>query len=133
MDNFIASLRAQMPEGAELPDGHVIPLTTDAGDVTCVIPEKDPETVVFRAEVGAFDGVPDPDAFLRDALTGNRFWSATGGATLSLGEDEKLSLTARYEDGQFADETALGTSLAVFTDALSTWRLMLERAKGGAE
>ena len=133
MNNFITSLRAQMPEGAVLENEHVIPMTTDFGDVTFVIPENDPETVICRATVGTLDGVADPDAFLRDALAGNRFWSETGGATLSLGANETLYLTARYEDGQFADETSLGTSLAIFTETLSDWRRLLDFSKGGAK
>ena len=133
MNNFIASLRAQMPEGAVLPDEHMIPMTTETGEVTVVIPENDPETVIFRAAVGSLAGVSDSDGFLRQALAGNRFWAETGGATLSLGEDETLYLTARYEDALFADEAALGTVLAFFAEMLSTWRNRLQLEKGGAE
>ena len=133
MNNFIASLRRQMPEGADLPDEHVIQMATSAGEVTFIIPEREPETVICRAAVGPIADIPDPDTFLRDALAGNRFWSATGGATLSLGTDETLYLTARYEDWQFADETMIGTVLASFTDVLATWRRMLEFVRGGVK
>ena len=133
MNNFITSFLAQMPKGTVLPDEHMIPMTTDAGEVTAVIPENDPATVVFRAAVGSLAGVSDPDGFLRQALEGNRFWSETGGATLSLGEDETLYLTARYEDAQFAAETAVGTVLSAFAEALSTWRNRLAIEKGGAK
>lgn len=133
MNCFLENLRGQLPPGTALPEGPVIPLQTAAGEVTFVLPENDPETVICRAAVGELAGVPDPDAFLRDALAGNRFWSATGGATLSLGEDETLYLTARYEDAQFAEEEALGTALAAFTSALRTWRTHLDFVKGGAK
>lgn len=78
MKNFITSLLAQMPEGAVLPDEHMIPMTTEAGEVTAIIAENDPETVVFRAAVGSLSGVSDSDGFLRRALEGNRFWFETG-------------------------------------------------------
>lgn len=133
MNNFITNLRAQMPEGTVFPDEHMIPMTTAAGEVTVVIPENDPETVIFRAPVGSLAGVPNSDAFLRRALEGNRFWSATGGATLSLGEDETVYLTARYEDAQFADEAAPGTALLAYAEELSAWRNRLEFEKGGAK
>lgn len=133
MNNFITSLCSQMPEGTVLPDEHMIPMTTEAGEVTAIIPENDPETVIFRAAVGSLAGVPDPDGFLRRALEGNRFWSETGGATLSLGEDETIYLTARYEDAQFADETAPGTALLAYAEELSAWRDRLEFEKGGAK
>lgn len=133
MKNFITSLLAQMPEGTGLPDEHMIPMTTDAGEVTAVIPENDPETVLFRAAVGSLAGVSDSDGFLRQALAGNRFWAETGGATLSLGEGETLYLTARYEDALFASETAVGTVLSAFAQVLSSWRDRLAIEKGGAK
>ena len=71
MKNFITSLLVQMPEGTVLPDERMIPMTTAAGEVTAIILEDDPETVLFRAAVGSLAGVSDSDGFLRLSPTGS--------------------------------------------------------------
>ena len=122
MNNFIESVKAQMPAGAELGSGRFVVMGTPSGEVSFVVPENDPETVVARAEVGSLEGVADPDAFLRDMMAANRFWTGTNGAVLSLGDGDKVYLTARYEDDLFVDEEALGNVIGALAGTLKEWR-----------
>lgn len=122
MNNFIESVKAQMPAGAELGSGRFVVMGTPSGEVSFVVPENDPETVVARAEVGSLEGVADPEAFLRDMMAANRFWTGTNGAVLSLGDGDKVYLTARYEDDLFVDEEALGNVIGALAGTLKDWR-----------
>lgn len=122
MNNFIESVKAQMPAGVELGSGRFVVMGTPSGEVSFVVPENDLETVVARAEVGSLEGVADPDAFLRDMMAANRFWAGTNGAVLSLGDGDKVYLTARYEDDLFVDEEALGNVIGALAGTLKEWR-----------
>lgn len=130
MDCFKSSLRMRLPEGESLPEGNVFPFTTEVGEMVFIVPENDPETVLCRAHVGSLEGVTDRADFLKAALAANLFWDATGGMTLSLGENDEIFLQTRYQDEIFADADALGNVLVTVNDALSTWKARLNLAGG---
>ncbi len=131
MSTFQETLQGLLPVGTDAPDGPIVPLETRAGRIFFILPEEDPETVLCRAAVGPIAGTAHPAHFLRAALAANRFWTATRGATLSLGADDVLYLTARYDDAAFAAEDALGNAVESFTDVLLAWRERLMITKGG--
>ncbi len=130
MDNFLNSLKSQLPEAASLENERIIPLGTSAGEILFILPENDPETVIARATVGSLEGVKERGEFMKSALNANLFWGATNGATLSIGEEDTLVLSRHYEDAQFEVETALGDEVEAFAAALDTWKKRLELAGG---
>lgn len=132
MNNFLNSLKSQLPEGVSLDGLNIIPLGTSAGEITFIIPENDPDTIIARATVGSLEGVEDRGDFMKSALNANLFWGATNGATLSIGEDDTLVLSRHYEDAEFESETALGDEVEAFAAALETWKGRLQLAGGKA-
>lgn len=130
MDYFRSSIRAQLPEGAELPEGNLFPFTTDVGEIIFIIPETDPETVICRAHVGSLANASDREDFLKSALAANLFWDASEGMTLSLGENDEVFLQTRYEDSIFENPDALGNTIVTVNHALSTWKARLNLAGG---
>ena len=79
-----------------------------------------------RAAVARFGEAKFPAAFAEEALKGNFFWRGTGGAVLSMNEEENaVFLTDRFDEGAFEDASALREYLEGFLATIDDWRARL--------
>ena len=82
----------------------------------------EPAMVIIRMRIAETEGVTRREALALAALAGNFFWSGTGGATLSLGEDGALWLTERREAAELANAEGFAGCVASLHETATAWR-----------
>lgn len=83
-NEFKEQLMALRPDAAEQPNG-IISISLDSAPLVFVQAPDDPACLLMRTRVLRLSELTHAANFAKAALSGNFFWHATRGATLSAG------------------------------------------------